>query len=141
MAPEILKENQFTKASDWWSFGIVIYEFLHGFTPFYYQSKQQVIHDVIKEHPKFKKDLSFEAKDLIEKLLKKEPRARLGWRDDAQEIKDHPFFCGVDWNAINLMSCEVPWKPQFKDTLKMDYADKENILEFEIAEDLEAVDS
>lgn len=83
--------------------------------------------------------------------MKKEPRARLGWRDDAQEIKDHPFFCGVDWNAINLMSCEVPWKPQFKDTLKMDYADKENILEcnflfakktkVEIAEDLEAVDS
>lgn len=41
-----------------------------------------------------------EARDLIEKLLVKDPRKRLGCARGAQDIKRHPFFDGIKWPLI-----------------------------------------
>jgi serine/threonine-protein kinase RIM15 len=40
--------------------------------------------------------MSPDAKDLISKLMIRNPMTRLGF-NGAQEIKDHPFFAGVNW--------------------------------------------
>lgn len=42
MAPEILKEEGYTKNVDWWAVGILIYEMLIGKTPFVDKTAQKV---------------------------------------------------------------------------------------------------
>lgn len=55
-----------------------------------------------------------EAKDLLTKLLQKDPANRL---DDAQEIKNHPFFQDIDWNKLLDKAYLPPFKPQVESLL------------------------
>ena len=41
--------------------------------------------------------MSDPAKDLIKRLLSRDPSKRLGSERDASEVREHPFFEGVDW--------------------------------------------
>jgi hypothetical protein len=48
----------------------------------------------------------------ILKLLKKDPSKRLGGgRLGAEEVKKHPYFNGVDWDAFMTKKVTPPWKP------------------------------
>ena len=49
--------------------------------------------------------VSFAARDLIKGLLMKEPQQRLGFKRGATEVKQHPFFEGVNWALIR---CATP---------------------------------
>lgn len=48
--------------------------------------------------------VSLQAKQLIYRLLHKDPKNRLGAREGANEIKQHPFFHGINWA---LVRCQV----------------------------------
>lgn len=72
--------------------GILIYELLVGAPP-YYDSEKEVLKENIKKAPlRIPKCLSVEAKDIIIKLLIRDPKKRLGCKEDAKEIKNHPWF-------------------------------------------------
>ncbi|KAK6155132.1 hypothetical protein DH2020_009380 [Rehmannia glutinosa] len=88
LAPEIIKGDGHGSAVDWWTFGIFLYELLHGKTPF-----------KVPEIPEGS-TISFAAKDLIRGLLAKDPQKRLGFKRGATEIKQHPFFESVNWALI-----------------------------------------
>jgi serine/threonine protein kinase len=63
--------------------------------------------------PKFpeKPKASDEAKDIILKLLIKDPSKRLGSKGD-QEIKAHPWFKGFDFDALKAKKLPTPFKPK-----------------------------
>ncbi len=44
--------------------------------------------------------MSPHAKDLIKKLLCRDPRKRLGANKDSEWIKEHPFFEGINWEDV-----------------------------------------
>lgn len=44
--------------------------------------------------------LSPVSKDIILKLLNRNPKKRLGTFLGADEIKKHPFFKGIDWEKL-----------------------------------------
>lgn len=46
-----------------------------------------------------------EAKDIITVLLQQSPRDRLG-TGGSHEVKDHPYFYGVDWNSLLRQKAE-----------------------------------
>ena len=102
LAPEIITMEGHDKNADWWSFGILLFEMLCGLPPFYVENFDKM-YDMIKGSPvKFPKriNLSEDAKDVIRKLLEKNPKKRLGSQSGIEEIKKHPFFKGVDWDNI-----------------------------------------
>ena len=80
MAPEIILNQGHNKAVDWWAFGVLIYELLTGFPPFYSQNPYDIYNKVLNEKPKFPEFLDFKAKDLISKLLCRKEEDRLGVR-------------------------------------------------------------
>ncbi len=50
-----------------------------------------------------------DAKDFLEKLLKRDPSKRLGAKKGIREIKEHPFFTGINWKT--LIKEVAPWVP------------------------------
>ena len=112
LAPEIIKGEGHGSAVDWWTYGIFLYELLHGKTPFKGSSNRATLFNVIGQPLKFPEtpsNVSTLARDLIAGLLVKEPQHRLAYQRGAVEIKQHPFFEGVNWALIRSMTPpEIP---------------------------------
>lgn len=101
MAPEILMAKGHGKPVDWWSLGILIYELLSGCPPFTTDKDCKHAVDVISQgRLEFPSYFDPRAVDLIKRLLTLDPAARLGSHEDAEEIKRHPWFEGIDWAKI-----------------------------------------
>lgn len=107
LAPEIIKGDGHGSAVDWWTFGIFLYELLYGRTPFKGSGNDETLANVVLQSLKFPDTplVSFHARDLIKGLLVKEPENRLGSQKGAAEIKQHPFFDGLNWALIR---CATP---------------------------------
>ena len=84
-----------------------------GQSPFYEKSKDKVFQNVLERKLKFSKDFDKNARDLIDKLLDPIPECRLGMRNTQAEgyieIKEHPFFAGVDFDALTSRTAKVPF--------------------------------
>lgn len=107
LAPEIIKGEGHGSAVDWWTFGIFVYELLFGKTPFKGPGNRATLFNVVGQPLRFPEapTVSFGARDLVRGLLVKEPQHRLGFKRGATEIKQHPFFQGVNWALIR---CTTP---------------------------------
>ncbi|KDP34709.1 hypothetical protein JCGZ_10914 [Jatropha curcas] len=107
LAPEIIKGEGHGSAVDWWTFGIFLFELLYGRTPFKGSGNEETLSNVVSRSLKFPGSpiVSFHARDLIRGLLIKEPENRLGSTKGAAEIKQHPFFEGLNWALIR---CAIP---------------------------------
>ncbi|CBI23515.3 unnamed protein product, partial [Vitis vinifera] len=107
LAPEIIKGEGHGSAVDWWTFGIFLYELLFGKTPFKGSGNRATLFNVVGQPLRFPESpvVSFSARDLIRGLLVKEPQHRLAFKRGATEIKQHPFFEGVNWALIR---CATP---------------------------------
>ncbi|KAK3123743.1 hypothetical protein QOZ80_8AG0635360 [Eleusine coracana subsp. coracana] len=111
LAPEIIKGEGHGSAVDWWTFGIFLYELLFGKTPFKGSGNRATLFNVVGQPLRFPESpiVSFSARDLIRGLLVKDPQHRLGYKRGTTEIKQHPFFEGVNWALIRCASPpEVP---------------------------------
>ncbi|KAF4368813.1 hypothetical protein F8388_021425 [Cannabis sativa] len=107
LAPEIIKGEGHGSAVDWWTFGIFLYELLFGKTPFKGSGNRATLFNVVGQPLRFPESpvVSFAARDLIRGLLVKEPQNRLAYKRGATEIRQHPFFEGVNWALIR---CATP---------------------------------
>ncbi|KAG5597995.1 hypothetical protein H5410_039227 [Solanum commersonii] len=117
LAPEIIKGEGHGSAVDWWTFGIFLYELLFGKTPFKGSGNRQTLFNVVGQPLRFPETpvVSFSARDLIRGLLVKEPQHRLAYKRGATEIKQHPFFEGVNWALIRCASPpEIPRPVEFE---------------------------
>lgn len=114
LAPEILQRVGHGKASDWWSFGGIIYEMLCGQPPFYSKDKEKLFRNIKYSEPRLDFPfLSENAKDICIKLLDKNPLTRLGsGPTDAEEIMAHPWFSSINWNSILKKEQPAPYRPQ-----------------------------
>lgn len=112
LSPEMVQKVGYGKETDFFGLGSVMYELLHGSSPFTGETIESIKNNIIKEDVRFKENISLspEAKSLILKLLQKDPRKRLG-ANGPRELRNHPFFKGVDWEAYKLKL--VPPPPDF----------------------------
>lgn len=98
VAPEIIIGAHSFEA-DWWSLGVVLYEMLYGTTPFKGSNRKETFYRILAKTPELV-GAATPLRDLIGKLLEKDPRERIG----AAEIKGHHFFSGLDWDLILKIS-------------------------------------
>ncbi len=115
MAPEILLEQRYGRAVDWWAFGILIYEMLLGQAPFRGDDEDEIFDAILEDEPLYPLHMPADSVSILEKLLTRDPARRLGsGPTDAEEIKAHPFFRDVNWD--DMFNKRVP--PPFCPTLK-----------------------
>ena len=102
LAPEVLNSTGHTSSVDWWELGIFIHELVFGTTPFRASRREQTFHNIINQPVEFPASpaASSELKDLLQRLLRRDPSQRLGTRGGAEEVKAHPWFSSVDWALL-----------------------------------------
>ncbi|XP_043484875.1 microtubule-associated serine/threonine-protein kinase 3 isoform X4 [Leptopilina heterotoma] len=109
IAPEVILRQGYGKPVDWWSMGIILYEFLIGCVPFFGETPEELFAHTVNDDIEWpaEEDWSVqpEAKDIITVLLQQSPRDRLG-TGGSHEVKDHPYFYGVDWNSLLRQKAE-----------------------------------
>eukprot|EP01135_Chromosphaera_perkinsii_P001410 Nk52_evm11s167 gene=Nk52_evmTU11s167 len=116
MAPEILTRQGHGKAVDWWSLGALMYDMVTGSPPFVASNRKKTMEKILKGKLYLPNYLTEDAKDLLRKLLKRNPATRLGsGPDDFEEIRRHPFFKTINWDDAVLKKLDPPIKPAVND--------------------------
>jgi protein kinase A len=103
LAPEVIHNKGHTTAVDWWALGILIYEFLTGYPPFWHQNPIEIYKQIVEKPIVFPQEpaISDAAKDIIRQFCTVDRSRRLGnISGGAAKVKAHPFFAGVDWDAV-----------------------------------------
>ena len=90
LAPEIIECTGHDKAVDWWALGILIYEMLVGYPPFFDENPFLTSQKILNEKIKWPRKMDASAKDLIEMLLERDKTKRLGSSSSgAEDVKNH----------------------------------------------------
>ncbi len=122
-SPEMIAGIGYDQMTDWWSFGILIYELLTGNVPFISHDKTRIFELIEMTEIKFPKEIlnennekelfypSKEIKDLIEKLLIKDPNKRLGKKNGIEEIKTHSFYRDLNFDLVKKKKLKPLFKP------------------------------
>ncbi|KAI9537189.1 RAC-beta serine/threonine-protein kinase [Dissostichus eleginoides] len=125
-AMQVLEDNDYGRAVDWWGLGVVMYEMMCGRLPFYNQDHERLFELILMEEIRFPKNLAPEAKALLAGLLKKDPKQRLGGGpDDAKEVMSHKFFTSINWQDVLEKKLIPPFKPQVTSETDTRYFDDE----------------
>ncbi|UIZ22474.1 hypothetical protein KXD40_005198 [Peronospora effusa] len=113
IAPEVLAQKGYGKECDWWSMGVILYECLVGYPPFYADEPVQTCRKIVNWKQSFGfppeaiARLSPQCMDFVRRLICNAEN-RLG-TGSVEEIKRHPWFNGVDW--ATLRSIQAPYVP------------------------------
>lgn len=99
LSPEVLTHKGASKASDIYGIGAVLYEFLTGEPPYYSDDIPTLYKNIKEGNLKFPNYISEDAKNLLKRLLDRDPNKRLGAKDKG-DIKKDPFFRTVDWSTL-----------------------------------------
>lgn len=135
IAPEVILSKGHNKAADIWSLGVLIYEMVYGVTPFYVDGIDQMglFKSVVRGNVKFPPRSDKDVNDLVTRMLHRRAAYRLGClKDGAQDIRDHAFFSGIDFAALNSKTMKSPWKPKLKDPFDTKHFDDWSHLEKEV---------
>ncbi|CAB0041495.1 unnamed protein product, partial [Trichogramma brassicae] len=124
IAPEVILRQGYGKPVDWWSMGIILYEFLIGCVPFFGDTPEELFAHTVNDDIEWPDEEDWtvqpEAKDIITALLQQSPRDRLG-TGGSHEVKDHPYFYGMNWNSLLRQKAEfVPQLSNDEDTSYFD---------------------
>lgn len=126
LAPEVLTDNTYTRAVDWWGLGVLIYEMLVGESPFPGDDEEEVFDSIVNDEVRYPRFLSPESISVIQKLLRKNPEKRLGaGEQDAEEVKKQKFFQETDWEALLAKKVKPPFVPSIKDPTDVSNFDEE----------------
>jgi protein kinase A len=101
LAPEVIQSKGHGKAVDWWTMGILLYEFIAGYPPFYDDTPFRIYEKILEGKVKFPNWFDSRARDLVKGLLMTDHTKRLGTlKNGVADIKGHPYFHGANWEKL-----------------------------------------
>jgi len=114
-APEMISSTGHSKAVDWWTLGVIIFEWQSGSAPFADSNPMKIFTKVKKgiDKIKFPVGCKGDCEDLVKSLLKNDPGERLtSLTGGSNNIKTHDWFKGFDWAGCEARTMEPPFKPE-----------------------------
>ncbi|KAI9058435.1 hypothetical protein FKP32DRAFT_1614877 [Trametes sanguinea] len=126
MAPEILLEQRYGRAVDWWAFGVLMYEMLLGQSPFRGDDEDEIFDAILEDEPLYPITMPRDAVSILQKLLTRDPSRRLGaGKSDAEEVKRHPFFKDVNFDDVLHKRIPPPYFPTINGSADISNFDEE----------------
>jgi len=115
LAPEIIQSKGHGKAVDWWALGILIFEMLAGYPPFYDENPFGIYQKVLANKVDYPKHFDVKAKDLIKRLLTHDRAKRFGClKGGSDDIQKHKWYKGMDWDALLNRAVKPSFIPDVK---------------------------
>lgn len=134
LAPEIIEEKPYGASVDFWSLGVLCYEFLVGDSPFEAEDDDELFDQILQgpippsgNEDEWNKTLKAPARKFIKELLNRDPETRLGCTDKGNQalVKSHEFFKGLNWTDLEACKIKPPYIPKIKDPRKAELFDSE----------------
>ena len=107
LAPEVLNKTGHSFGVDIWAFGVILCEFIGGFTPFQDEEESEMFRKIISAEITWPRNIDKIQKDLISKILVPDPQMRIS----LSGIKTHPFFTDVIWHDVRAKKLDPPFVP------------------------------
>ena len=103
-SPEMINGNVVNeKSCDLWALGVIMYQMFYGVTPFKAETLSNIKENILQKKIHLNEDVGEIVNDLIVKLLNVNYAERIGFQA-IDQIKEHPFFEGVDFNNLNFQT-------------------------------------
>ncbi|KAI9318535.1 kinase-like domain-containing protein, partial [Dichotomocladium elegans] len=126
LAPEILRQQPYTYAIDFWSLGMILYEMLEGITPFFSDSHSEMYRRILEDDLEFTDAFDDVTRYFIGGLLQRNPSERLGsGLEGPRTIRAHPYFLGLDWSDVYHKRIHPEYVPQLRSEADLSNFDKD----------------
>ena len=126
VAPEMLIHQPYGYSIDWWAIGTILYELCYRHLPFGGEDKESTTQNIKNmvlmfpnekqppKYPRTEKELEIRT-SFIKGLLDRDVELRLGSSNSGlgfeTDIKTHPFFINMDWDALLKRQIKPTFKP------------------------------
>ncbi|KAI8997744.1 camp-dependent protein kinase type 2 [Pilobolus umbonatus] len=115
LAPEIIQTKGYGKAADWWAFGVLIYEMLAGYPPYYDDSQFKLYEKILTTKPEYPHIIDSDAKDLLMHLLTSDLSRRYGnLKRGPLDISEHRWFAPVNFQLLQERKIKPPYVPRLR---------------------------
>ena len=137
MAPEVLFSQNHSFSVDFYAIGVIAFEFMNGFRPYQGKDRKEIKEAILAKEisigPKSlkKEGWSLEGGDFINKMIKRKVRKRLGFYG-INEIKNHAWFRGINWNLLLMKKIKSPYIPREGDNFDKKFCEFTNEFYMEI---------
>ncbi len=113
---------------------------LTGLPPFYNSNLHTMYEKIVRAKVQYPSYLSADARSIIQALLERNPKQRLGYNEDGAEIRRHPFFASIDWEKLKKREIQAPFVPTITEG-KMDTGNVDEEFKREMPQDTPVVES
>ncbi|EGV64891.1 cAMP-dependent protein kinase catalytic subunit [Yamadazyma tenuis] len=112
IAPEVITSKPYNKSVDWWSLGVLIFEMLAGYTPFYDSTPMKTYEKILSGKIHYPSFFTPDVIDLLSSLMTADLTRRLGnLMNGPADIRNHQWFSEVIWEKILAKDIETPYEP------------------------------
>ncbi|WAQ83754.1 hypothetical protein PtA15_4A202 [Puccinia triticina] len=136
LAPEIVQSKGYNKSVDWYALGVLIFEMLAGYPPFYCEeeSPMRLYEKIIAGKVRYPSYFNPSAKDLLKSLLTSDLSKRFGnLANGSRDIFHHAWFAEVDWERLYRKQIPAPYVPRVSsewDASNFDHYDEASLEEY-----------
>lgn len=126
MAPEIILDQKYGRAVDWWAFGVLIYQMLLGKSPFRGEDDDEVFDAILSDEPLYPINMPRNSVSILQALLTRDPEKRLGsGPKDAEDVMAHPYFDNINFDDIYHCRVAPPFVPSISSPTDVSNFDKD----------------
>ncbi|KAJ3300942.1 hypothetical protein HDV03_001579 [Kappamyces sp. JEL0829] len=112
LAPEIIQSRGHGKPVDWWALGILIFEMLAGYPPFYDENTFTIYEKILAGRIVFPPHFHSDARDIVKRFLTADLSSRLGnLQGGSADVRGHRWFVGTNWEAVLQRKIQPPIVP------------------------------
>ena len=112
LAPEVILGKPYGTPCDFYALGVTLFELATGQPPFYHTDHHKLYRRTLHGTVTYPSFLSSACKSFLSGLLERDPAKRLGAAGGIAQLKQHAFFKGVDWKAVEAKKIPVPYVPE-----------------------------
>ncbi|GAA5980282.1 hypothetical protein JCM11641_005528 [Rhodosporidiobolus odoratus] len=115
LAPEIVQSRGYNKSVDWYALGVLMFEMLAGYPPFFTEDSNpmRLYEKIIAGKIRYPAYFTPEAKDLLKSLLTNDITKRFGnLANGSRDIFSHVWFQEVDWERLYRKEIPAPYVPK-----------------------------
>ena len=128
MCPEVMNGKNHSFPADYFSIGVIGYEFMMGKRPYRGRGRKEIKEQMMNYQARIteeemKDGWSIECVEFINALLERKEKRRLGYKEGVKELKQHPWMKYYPWKDLAKKNLPAPFIPENMDNFDKKYCE------------------